>query len=53
MEWLRGLDPHLQALAAGGFTFLLTALGAGTAAFSGKKPSERWMDGMLGLPAAS
>lgn len=49
MEWLEGLDPRLQALVAGGFTLLLTAVGAAAVAFSGSKPSRRWMDAMLGF----
>lgn len=49
IEWLEGLDPHLQALVAGGFTFLFTAAGAATVAFSGRRPSPRWLDVMLGF----
>lgn len=46
--WFRGLDPYLQALLAGGFTWLLTAIGASLVVFSRQLPAA-WLDAMLGL----
>ena len=44
MAWFRDADPLLQALAAGGFTWLLTAAGAGTVFLTRQvpAPSSGW-----------
>jgi zinc transporter, ZIP family len=48
LDWLGTLDPILQALVAGGFTWLVTALGAAVVVFTrGLRP---WLvDAMLGF----
>lgn len=48
-QTLRALDPRLQALAAGGFTWLLTALGAGIVVFVRREIPRAWLDAMLGF----
>jgi ZIP family zinc transporter len=50
LEFFRGLDPLLQALLAGGFTWLVTALGAATVLFSRQLP-RALLDAMLGFAA--
>jgi ZIP family zinc transporter len=50
LAWLRDLDPIAQALIAGGFTWLLTAVGA-TAVFFTRRLPERLLDAMLGFAA--
>jgi zinc transporter, ZIP family len=50
MEILLGLDPRLQALIAGLFTWGATALGAATVFMSRRMP-ERLLDAMLGFAA--
>ena len=48
LDWLRSLDPVLQALVAGGVTWLVTAIGAAVVVFTrGVRP---WLvDAMLGF----
>jgi len=48
MEWLEGLHPIIQALVATGFTWALTALGAG-GVFLSRQPSRKLLYGMLGI----
>ena len=50
MEFFAGLNPMLQALLATGFTWGMTALGAGLV-FFGRELSGRTLDGMLGFAA--
>lgn len=50
IAWLRDLDPVAQALVAGGFTWLLTAVGA-TAVFFTRRVPPRILDAMLGFAA--
>ncbi|MDT8435597.1 MAG: ZIP family metal transporter [Gemmatimonadota bacterium] len=48
LDALRGLDPVLQALAAGGFTWAVTAAGAAVVVFT--RGIREWLvDGMLGF----
>lgn len=49
-EWFRELGPVLQALLAGGFTWLLTALGAALV-FVTRRIPRALLDGMLGFAA--
>jgi ZIP family zinc transporter len=49
-EWFAGLGPVFQALLATGFTWLLTALGAGMVFFF-KDINRKLLDGMLGFAA--
>jgi len=46
---LQHLDPRWQALAAGGFTWLLTAVGAGVVVFLRRAVPRTWLDAMLGF----
>ena len=46
----RDLDPILQAALAGGFTWLITALGATIVLFI-RRPGDRFLDTMLGFAA--
>ena len=48
--WLRELDPVVQAVLAGGFTWLITALGAATVVFA-RHPSRALLDALLGFAA--
>lgn len=48
--WFRGLDPVLQALVAGGFTWGITALGAALVLVTGRMPA-RLLSAMLGFAA--
>lgn len=48
MEWFAALTPPAQALAAGIFTWGLTALGA-MGVFLAKRPSQKLLDVMLGF----
>ncbi|QDV33384.1 ZIP family metal transporter [Tautonia plasticadhaerens] len=50
MEWFSGLDPALQALIAGSFTWGITALGAALVFFS-RSMDRRLLDAMLGFAA--
>jgi ZIP family zinc transporter len=50
IEWLRGLNPILQALSGTGFTWFVTALGAGLVFFF-KSINRKILDGMLGFAA--
>jgi len=50
VEWLRGLNPIVQALIGTGFTWFLTALGAGLVFFF-KSINRKVLDGMLGFAA--
>ena len=50
VEWFVGLHPIIQALLATGFTWLMTALGAGVV-FAAREMSRRTLDGMLGFAA--
>ena len=50
IEWLKTLDPIMQALVGTLFTWLMTALGAG-AVFSFKTINKRVLDSMLGFAA--
>jgi len=50
LAWLRDLDPIVQALVAGGFTWLLTAVGAAAVFFTRRLP-DRLLDAMLGFAA--
>ncbi len=50
MDWIARWHPLLQALAATGFTWLLTALGA-AGVFLFRSISRRVLDGMLGFAA--
>ncbi len=50
MEWLKELNPILQALIATCFTWFMTALGAGLV-FSFKNFNKKMLDGMLGFAA--
>jgi ZIP family zinc transporter len=50
MEWFAGLNPIVQALLATGFTWSVTALGAGVV-FVFKKVNRKLLDGMLGFAA--
>lgn len=49
-DWFRDLDPVLQALLAGGFTWFVTALGAAIVLLTGSF-SQRLLDAMLGFAA--
>lgn len=49
-EWFRALDPILQALVAGGGTWLLTALGAALVFVTRRMP-QALLDSMLGFAA--
>jgi ZIP family zinc transporter len=49
-DWLRGFDPVIQALLAGGFTWAVTAMGAGLVFFT-HRMDEGLLDGMLGFAA--
>jgi len=48
--WFTGLSPVVQALLATLFTWFLTALGAAVV-FLAKNPSQKILDGMLGMAA--
>lgn len=50
LEWFQTLSPVRQAALAGGFTWLLTAIGAGLVFFTRTMP-QRLLDGMLGFAA--
>jgi len=50
MNWFENLHPVIQALLATGFTWALTALGAG-GVFLARQPSRRILDAMLGFAA--
>ncbi|MBN1314281.1 MAG: ZIP family metal transporter [Anaerolineales bacterium] len=50
IEWFKGVDPIWQALLATGFTWFVTALGAGMVFFF-KQINRRILDGMLGFAA--
>jgi ZIP family zinc transporter len=50
VEWFTALNPILQVLMAGGFTWFVTALGA-AAVFFFRSVDRRVLDGMLGLAA--
>lgn len=50
MEWFKGLAPLIQALLATGFTWFVTALGAGLVFFF-RKVNQKVLDGMLGFAA--
>ncbi len=50
LDWLQELDPLIQAAVAGGFTWLITALGATIVLFV-RRPSYRFLDTMLGFAA--
>ena len=50
IDQLRDLDPLVQAGLAGGFTWLITALGSAIVLFVGR-PGERFLDTMLGFAA--
>jgi ZIP family zinc transporter len=49
-QWFRELNPVYQALVAGGFTWLLTALGAALVLFT-RRVRRSFLDGMLGFAA--
>jgi ZIP family zinc transporter len=49
-DWLAGLNPVLQALVGTGFTWFLTALGAGLVFFF-RSVNRRLLDSMLGFAA--
>jgi len=49
-EWFAALSPVVQAFLATMFTWFLTALGSGLV-FLAKNPSQRILDGMLGMAA--
>jgi ZIP family zinc transporter len=49
-EWFQGLNPILQALSGTGFTWFVTALGAGLVFFF-KSINRKILDGMLGFAA--
>lgn len=49
LSWLRGLDPRLQAIVAGGFTLAVTSLGAGLVVFARRELRKGWLDAMLGF----
>lgn len=48
MEWVLGLSPSIQALAAGCFTWGVTALGS-AGVFLARKPNQKILDMMLGF----
>ena len=50
LEWFSGLGPIMQALLAGGFTWFVTALGAGTVLLTTRMPRVL-LDSMLGFAA--
>ncbi len=50
IEWLSGLDPIVQALVGTGFTWFVTALGAGLVFFF-RSINRKILDGMLGFAA--
>jgi ZIP family zinc transporter len=50
IEWLSGLDPIVQALVGTGFTWSVTALGAGMVFFF-RSINRKILDGMLGFAA--
>ena len=50
IDALRGLDPVIQALLAGGFTWAVTALGAAIVLFT-RRVDESLLDAMLGFAA--
>ena len=50
IDWFRDLDPVWQALLAGGFTWLVTALGAATV-FLARHPAQWLLDSLLGFAA--
>jgi len=50
MEWLSQINPIIQTLIATGFTWFLTALGAGMV-FVFKTVNKKLLDGMLGFAA--
>jgi zinc transporter, ZIP family len=50
MNWFENLHPVIQALLATGFTWALTALGAG-GVFLARQPSRKILDAMLGFAA--
>ena len=50
METFRGMDPLLQALVAGGFTWAVTALGAALVLFT-RRVKDPVLDAMLGFAA--
>ena len=43
IEWLQGLSPVWQALVGTGFTWSVTALGAGVVFFSRASIARSWM----------
>jgi ZIP family zinc transporter len=49
-DWLRGFDPIVQALWAGGFTWGVTAMGAALVFFT-RRMDEAFLDAMLGFAA--
>lgn len=50
VEFLKSLNPILQALIATGFTWFVTAVGAGTV-FTTRSMPQKLLDGMLGFAA--
>ena len=50
IDWFRDLDSVVQALLAGGFTWLVTAAGAATV-FLARRPPRRLLDALLGFAA--
>lgn len=50
IEWFAGLHPVMQALLAGLFTWMLTALGAGVVVFA-RGLNRKFLDSMLGFSA--
>ncbi len=50
LQWARSLDPVVQALLAGGFTWLVTAIGAALVVLRREMP-QAWLDAMLGFAA--
>lgn len=48
IEWFAQLSPVVQALLAGGFTWLMTLLGAGTVLLKRELP-QAWLDSMAGF----
>ena len=49
-DWLASLNPPVQALVAGMFTWAMTALGAGLVFFA-RRANRRLLDAMLGFSA--
>ncbi len=50
MDFLKNLNPVIQALFATGFTWAMTASGA-SLVFLGREPSKRLLDALLGFAA--